>query len=96
MLMNLWVRCLINGKIHQIGTQEYDSLEFMDGRVEYINLRTNGGTHDGDYIFVDPPSHYLDLYIASRDMLSMSTPIHLVINKKLKPSEENDREKGNN
>ena len=96
MFMNLWVKNTLNGIKHQVGTNIFDSLEFIDGRVEYVNTRTNGGTHDGDYIFIDPPSPLLDLFIDSREMAVPTAPVHLVIHKTQKTTQDNNGESSHN
>ena len=95
MIMNLWVKNTINGIKHQVGTNIFDSLEYIDGRVEYVNIHTNGGTHDGDYIFIDPPSHFLDVFIAPRDLVAPDSPTHLVIHKTQKTTQDNNEDSGN-
>ena len=78
MLINLWVKDNSNGKIHQVGTDVHDSINFMDGKVVYYNLQNGSGTlipnsPDG-YDFVEPPD--LDDYVTV-------TPEELRINRSL-------------
>lgn len=74
MLVNIWVRDKYDGYVHQVGTDEHDSLELMDGKVEYVNLQCMCGTCGGDYEFVDAPDP--DGYVSV-------TPEQLMMNKKL-------------
>lgn len=63
MLINLWVRDKLDGTIHQVGTDVHDSLEFIDGNVEYENMQNCCGTScDEEYEWVEPPD--LDDYIS--------------------------------
>ena len=61
MLMNIWVRDKSSGYIHQVGTDVHDSLELMDGKVEYYNMQNGDGTPYG-YEFVEAPD--LDDYVS--------------------------------
>ena len=61
MLMNIWVKDKTNGKIHQVGTDEHDSLMLMDGLVHYYNMQNGTGTVSG-YEFVEAPD--LDDYVS--------------------------------
>lgn len=75
MLVNLWVRDKRNGYIHQIGTEQHDSLELFDGKVEYVNLQCMAGTlGGGDYEFVEAPN--LDNYV-------FVTPEQLYLNREM-------------
>lgn len=74
MLMNLWIKDNYDGSIHQIGTDSHDSLDFLNGKVVYVNLQNGTGTLSGDYEFVDAPE--LDDYISV-------TPDELRLNKAL-------------
>jgi hypothetical protein len=74
MIINLWVRNKINGNIHQVGTDQHDSLELIDGKVEFINLQCMCGTLGGDYEFVKSPD--LDEYVSV-------TPEQLYLNREL-------------
>lgn len=87
MIFNLWVKNVLNGIVHQVGTNINDSLKLIDGRVEYVNIDTNGGTHDGDYIFVEPPTPDMDVYISVNDFVICSKHIHKTIKK---PQSNND------
>jgi hypothetical protein len=73
MLINIWVRDKSNGHIHQVGTDVHDSLELMDGKVEYYNMQNGDGT-GGGYEFVDAPD--LDDYVSV-------TPEQLYLNHEL-------------
>lgn len=73
MLMDIWVKDTHSGKIHQVGTDNHDSLELIDDKVEYVNLQSNGGTYGGDFIFVEAPSRKDDTYIdVTPDALRMN------------------------
>lgn len=61
MLMNIWVRDKSDGHIHQVGTDVHDSLELLDGKVEYYNMQNGDGTPYG-YEFVEAPD--LDDYVS--------------------------------
>ena len=74
MLVNIWVKDITDGYIHQVGTDQHDSLELIDGKVEYINMRCMAGTLGGDYEFVDAPD--LDNYVSV-------TPEQLYLNREL-------------
>lgn len=77
MLMNIWVRDKSDGHIHQVGTDVHDSLELLDGKVEYYNMQNGDGTPYG-YEFVEAPD--LDDYVRvtpdelwlNRDMIHKS------------------------
>lgn len=81
MLLNIWVKNVLNGLRHQVGTNIYDSLVTIDGKVEYINTNTNGGTHDGDYVFIEPPSPDTEVYVSPRYIVIGDEPTHIVIHK---------------
>lgn len=75
MLVNLWVRDKRNGYVHQIGTDQHDSLELIDGKVEYTNLQCMCGTAcDGEYEFAETPD--IDDYVNI-------TPEQLYLNRKM-------------
>lgn len=74
MLINLWVKDNFDGTIHQVGTDGHDSLDFLDGKVVYVNLQNGTGTLSGDYEFVDAPN--------LTDYISV-TPEELKVNKTL-------------
>ena len=74
MLMNIWVRDNLNGYIHQAGTDQHDSLELFDGKVEYVNLQCMCGTLDGEYEFVETPN--IDDYVSV-------TPEQLYLNREM-------------
>ena len=61
MLMNIWVREKSSGNIHQLGTDQHDSLEVFDGKVEYVNIQCMQGTLGGEYEFVEAPD--IDDYV---------------------------------
>jgi len=63
MLINIWVKDNDSGVIHQVGTDRHDSLEMINGRVEYYNLQNGCGTPD-TYSFVEAPD--ADDYISFR------------------------------
>ena len=73
MLINLWVRDKTTGSVHQVGTNEHDSIEFLAGQVVYENMQNSMSTLD-DYEFVDPPD--IDAYVSV-------TPEELFINERL-------------
>lgn len=54
MLINLWVKDKTDGKIHQVGTDVHDSIEYLDGEVVYVNMQNEASTLD-DYEWVEPP-----------------------------------------
>lgn len=55
MLANIWVRDTVSGHVHQVGTDPHDSLELIDGRVEYVNMQCLGSTAGCLYEFVEAP-----------------------------------------
>ena len=61
MLINVWVKDNYSGEIHQLGTNSHDSLEVVDGQVQYYNMQNGDGTPTG-YSFVDAPD--LDDYVS--------------------------------
>ena len=63
MLLNIWVKDKSNGYIHQVGTNAHDSLELIDGKVEYIDLQCMCGTLDGEYVFVESGSADDDIWV---------------------------------
>lgn len=65
MLINLWVRNKRDGHIHQIGTDIYDHLTFLNGQVVYENMQ-NSATTLNDYEWVEPPDLSKCLAIGSR------------------------------
>lgn len=74
MLINLWVKDKRDGTIHQVGTDVHDSIEFIDGKVVYINMQSLCGTGADDpdgYEWVKPPD--MDDYVSV-------TPEQLYIN----------------
>jgi hypothetical protein len=72
-LINLWVKDKQNGRIHQVGTDVHDSIEFLDGKVVYVNMQSTASTLDY-YEFVEPPD--LDGYVSV-------TPEQLWLNREL-------------
>lgn len=72
MLMNIWVKDKTNGEIHQVGTNQHDSLMLMDGAIQYYNLQ-NGSGSLSDYEFVEAPD--LDDYVSV-------TPEQMYVNRK--------------
>ena len=53
------VRDKISGKVHDVGSDEYDRLYLdEDGHIQYISLRTLKGTKDGAYYFVADGYHH--------------------------------------
>lgn len=73
MLINLWVKDKNDGRIHQVGTEVHDSVEYLDGDVIYVNMQSSASTLD-DYEWVEPPD--TDSFIAV-------TPDELRINREL-------------
>lgn len=64
MLVNIWVKDNCTGYVHQVGTDPHDSLDSLDGKVEYYNLQNGDGTPTG-YSFVPPPDGYdMDDYVS--------------------------------
>ena len=62
MLINVWVKDKHSGSIHQVGTDNHDSLVVIDGEVRYYNLQNgDGSSKDGGYEIIEPPN--LDDYI---------------------------------
>lgn len=74
MLMNIFVKDNSNGAIHQVGTDTHDSLELINGKIEFINIQSMAGTLDDDYSFVETPD--MDDYISV-------TPEQLYLNRQL-------------
>lgn len=74
MLMNIWVKDNRSGNVRQVGTDKHDSLELLDGKVEYVNMQSMSGTLGGDYSFIEPPA--MDDYISI-------TPEQLILNREL-------------
>lgn len=65
MLINLWVRDNFTGEVHQVGTDQHDSIDFMDGQAHYYNMQNGCGTLDngeGGYTFIEAPD--IDGYIS--------------------------------
>ncbi len=82
MLINIWVRAKTTGQIHLVGTDPHDSLELIDGRVEYINLQclesTAGNLYEfvsapdlNDYISVTPSELWINRELIHRDLLKL-------------------------
>lgn len=73
MLVNIWVKDNYTGNVHQVGTDPHDSLDSLDGKVEYYNLQNGDGTPTG-YSFVPPPDGYdMDDYVSvTPDVLLMN------------------------
>jgi hypothetical protein len=71
MLINIWVKDNDSGVIHQVGTDRHDSLEMINGRVEYYNLQNGCGT-PYTYSFVEAPD--------ADDYISI-TPEEMLLNK---------------
>lgn len=73
MLVNIWVKDNCTGYVHQVGTDPHDSLDSLDGKVEYYNLQNGDGTPTG-YSFVPPPDGYdMDDYVSvTPDVLLMN------------------------
>jgi hypothetical protein len=73
MLVNIWVKDNCTGYVHQAGTDPHDSLDSLDGKVEYYNLQNGDGTPTG-YSFVPPPDGYdMDDYVSvTPDVLLMN------------------------
>ena len=86
MLMNIWVRDKESGVIHQVGTDVHDSLELLDGKVEYYNMQNGCGTLD-EYEFVEAPD--LDDYVrVTPDELRLNW--EMIHEELLKTMEEHD------
>lgn len=76
MLINIWVKDNCTGIVHQVGTDPHDSLDSLEGKVEYYNLQNGDGTPTG-YSFVPPPGGYdMDDYV-------IVTPEQLMLNRKM-------------
>lgn len=75
MLMNIWIRNNSTGEIRQVGTDNHDSLEFFNGKIEYVNMQCMAGTFGGDYSFVEAPAE-AEGYIAI-------TPEQFMMNKEM-------------
>ena len=73
MLINLWVRDKTNGVVHQVGTDVHDSVEYLGGKVLYVNMQSCASTMD-DYEWVEPPDP--DGYVSV-------TPEQLMLNREL-------------
>ena len=73
MLINLWVRDKTDGRVHQVGTEVHDSVEYLDGEVVYVNMQNSASTLD-DYEWVEPPD--TDGYV-------VVTPDELKVNREL-------------
>ncbi len=81
MLINLWVKDKHSGRIHQVGTEVHDSIEFLCGQVTYYNLQNGSGTPDDyewveppntdDYVSVTPEQLYLNRDLVHKDLLKM-------------------------
>ena len=73
MLVNIWVKDNCTGNVHQVGTDPHDSLDSLDGKVEYYNLQNGDETPTG-YSFVPPPDGYdMDDYVSvTPDVLLMN------------------------
>lgn len=91
MLINLWVRDKTDGRIHQVGTEVHDSVEYLGGEVLYINMQSMASTLD-DYEWVEPPDTD-DYVVVTPDELKVNRElIHKDLLKKLeeKRRREND------
>ena len=55
MFCNIWVRDTFDNRVHQVGTEQHDSLMMLDGVIHYENLQNGGGTFDNSYEFVEQP-----------------------------------------
>lgn len=73
MLLNLWVKDKRTGSIHQVGTDEHDSVEYLCGEVLYVNMQSTASTLD-EYEWVEPPD--VDGYVCV-------TPSELFLNREL-------------
>ena len=73
MLINLWVRDKRDGRVHQVGTDHHDSVEYLCGEVVYVNMQSKASTLD-EYEWVEPPD--VDDYV-------MVTPSELYLNREL-------------
>ena len=65
MIANIWVRDNITGRIHQVGTDTHDSLDVIDGKVEYMNMQNGCGTcgDTGGYSFIEEPADSFEEYV---------------------------------
>ena len=76
MLANIWVKDTVSGRIHQVGTDPHDSLELIDGRVEFVNMQCLEGTAGNLYEFVEAPDPD-DYIVVTPDELRLNRePIH--------------------
>lgn len=81
MLINLWVKDKRDGRIHQVGTDVHDSIEFLAGEVIYVNMQSTASTFDeyewveppdmDDYVSVTPDQLYLNRELVHKDLLEM-------------------------
>lgn len=97
MLVNIWVKDNCTGIVHQVGTDPHDSLDSLDGKVEYYNLQNGDGTPTG-YSFVPPPDGYdMDDYVSvTPDVLKVNREyLHNDILKILEEHPEYFEEKSN-
>jgi len=62
MLVNIWVKDNCTGIVHQVGTNQHDSLECWNGVVQYVNMQCMEGTMGGGFSFVEPPD--MDDYVS--------------------------------
>lgn len=98
MLMNIWVRDKESGVIHQVGTDVHDSLELLDDKVEYYNLRNGDGTPYGyefveapdldDYVSVTPEQLYLNHELIHEDLWKMWNEKADAVNKLLEDEDD--------
>lgn len=79
MLINLWVKDKHDGRIHQVGTDTHDAIEYLDGQVIYYNLQNSGSTLDiyewvetpnlDDYVSVTPEQLHINRELVHRDLM---------------------------
>lgn len=91
MLINLWVRDKANGRIHQVGTEVHDSVEYLSGEVVFVNMQSMASTLDY-YEWVEPPDTY-DYVVVTPDELRINREL---IHKDLLKRLEEKRRKGDN
>lgn len=92
MLMNIWVKDKLTGRVHQVGTDEHDSLELFDGVVHYVNVQCMEGTLGGGYEFCEAPEPDYYVCVTPDELLLNRDMIHKDFLKKVgKVCEENGK-----
>lgn len=95
MLMNLWVRDKTSGSVHQVGTDVHDSLEFIFGRVEYVNMQNLCGTGDNDpdgYEWTEPPNPNEYISVTPDELFLNREMIHGEIMRRLEDTDNSGRD----